>query len=75
MKGIMMKFFEKIEVKDLIYGAARGMVSKLDDYSQFIKNTILPRAREDFRLPEEYYRFSLKSYGIDMPLNKNSGPT
>ena len=35
-------------------------------YNEFVKGTILPRSRTDFRLPPELYRSRLKNYGVDM---------
>jgi uncharacterized protein (DUF885 family) len=35
-----------------------------------LRAEILPRARADFRLPEEVYRFRLRQRGIDMPLEE-----
>jgi uncharacterized protein DUF885 len=44
--------------------------NQLTDFDEFVKSKILPRAREDFRLPEEVYRNNLKSYGVDMPIEE-----
>ncbi len=41
---------------------------QLADYDTFLHKEVLPRAREDFRQPEELYAFSLKQYGNDMPV-------
>ncbi len=40
---------------------------QLTDYDAWVKTTILPRARTDFRLPPEEYALDLQSYGIDIP--------
>ncbi len=41
---------------------------QLDAYDAFLRAEVLPRARQDFRLPEEVYRFRLRQRGIDMSL-------
>lgn len=61
--------FEKYKVEGY-QSAYQKLAVQLDEYSDFIKKEVLPRSREDFRLPEEYYRFSLKGYGVDMPIEE-----
>lgn len=41
--------------------------TQLTDYDAWIRETVLPRARTDFRLPPEEYALSLQLYGIDIP--------
>lgn len=41
--------------------------SQLADYDAWLKATVLPKARTDFRLPREEYAFALEDYGIDIP--------
>jgi hypothetical protein len=41
--------------------------SQLIDYDAWVKTTVLPKARTDFRLPPEEYAFALEGYGIDIP--------
>jgi uncharacterized protein (DUF885 family) len=41
--------------------------SQLADYDAWVKTTILPKARADFRLPQEEYRLQLEGFGIDIP--------
>jgi hypothetical protein len=36
-------------------------------YNDFLKTEVLPRSREDFRLPEEVYAYRLKQVGVDIP--------
>jgi hypothetical protein len=43
---------------------------QLGAYDALLRAEILPRARDDFRLPEEVYRFRLRQRGIDMPLEE-----
>jgi uncharacterized protein (DUF885 family) len=40
---------------------------QLVDYDRWVRATILPKARTDFRLPPEEYRLNLEAYGIDLP--------
>ncbi|HEY7862451.1 MAG TPA: DUF885 family protein, partial [Thermoanaerobaculia bacterium] len=39
-------------------------------YNAFVRAEVLPRARTDFREPEELYRYGLKAYGVDMPVEE-----
>lgn len=41
--------------------------TELADYDAWLKTTVLPKARTDFRLPPEEYALSLENYGIDIP--------
>jgi hypothetical protein len=41
--------------------------TQLVDYDAWIRSTVLPKARADFRLPPEEYSLSLEQYGIDIP--------
>lgn len=41
--------------------------TQLTDYDAWIRATVLPKARPDFRLPPEEYALSLELYGIDIP--------
>ena len=41
--------------------------SQLTDYDAWLKATVLPKARTDFRLSPEEYAFALEDYGIDIP--------
>jgi uncharacterized protein (DUF885 family) len=42
--------------------------TELTDYDTWVKTTILPKARSDFRLPPEEYALNLERYGIDVPI-------
>ena len=44
------------------YGRLAG---QLDDYNQWVREEILPRSREDFRLPPPLYADALKNWGVD----------
>jgi uncharacterized protein (DUF885 family) len=41
--------------------------AQLTDYDAWIRSTVLPKARADFRLPPEEYALSFEQYGIDIP--------
>lgn len=40
---------------------------QLEDYNKWVRDTILPKARNDFRLPPEQYAFAFEDYGITIP--------
>ena len=40
--------------------------TQLTDYDTWIKATVLPKARADFRLPPEEYALALQNFGIDI---------
>ena len=41
--------------------------SQLADYDAWVKTSLLPKARPNFRLPPEEYALRLQDYGIDIP--------
>jgi uncharacterized protein (DUF885 family) len=41
--------------------------TQLTDYDAWVKNTVLPKARNDFRMPPEHYALDMENYGIDIP--------
>jgi hypothetical protein len=43
---------------------------QLAAYDAFVRDELLPRAREDFRLPAEVYAYNLKTVGVDMPVDE-----
>jgi hypothetical protein len=49
----------------------RKALATLDDqlagYDRFVREELLPRARDDFRQPPELYAHALKRFGIDLP--------
>ena len=47
--------------------ALDALDSQLKDYDAWVRSTVLPRARADFRLPEPMYAYNLKQVGIDIP--------
>ena len=44
------------------------IVRQLNDYDEWIKRNVLPRARADNRLPEPIYADDLRQAGVDIPL-------
>jgi uncharacterized protein (DUF885 family) len=40
---------------------------QLTAYDDWVKTTVLPKARTDFRLPPEEYALNLEEFGIDIP--------
>lgn len=47
--------------------ALDALDTQLKDYDAWVRSTVLPRARTDFRLPEPLYAYNLKQVGIDIP--------
>ena len=47
--------------------ALDALDSQLKDYDGWIRSTVMPRTRADFRLPEPLYAYNLKQVGIDIP--------
>ena len=47
--------------------ALEAMERQLRDYAEWERTTVLPAAREDFRLPPELYAYRLETFGIDLP--------
>src|SRR6185437_962996 len=46
--------------------ALDALQKQMADYDSWVKSTVLPRARTDFRLPEPLYANNLKDVGIDI---------
>lgn len=63
------KLFQKYKISGY-EESCQTLKSQIDEYNEFIKNDLMPHARDDFRLPKELYAFQLKQYGIDMPLDE-----
>ena len=43
---------------------------QVDEYEAFLRTEVMPRTTTDFRLPEELYRYSLKQFGNEMPVEE-----
>ncbi len=48
-------------------GAYDKLKGELADYDAWVRATLLPKARTDFRLPPEKYALAFEEYGIDLP--------
>jgi uncharacterized protein (DUF885 family) len=46
------------------------MHKQLAAYLQFVRTEVLPKARDDFRLPPELYAFNLQQVGVDIPADE-----
>ena len=42
-----------------------ALAAQLDEYSQWLRDEVLPRSREDFRMPAPLYADALKNWGVD----------
>jgi uncharacterized protein (DUF885 family) len=51
-------------------GAYSRLQKQLTDYDAWVRQTILPKARTDFRLPPEKYALDFEEYGIDIAPEK-----
>jgi hypothetical protein len=65
MEGIG-KLFEKFKI-DGYESAYEKLKEQLGVWHEFVKSEMLPRARDDFRMPAELYLFTLEQIGIDIP--------
>jgi Bacterial protein of unknown function (DUF885) len=60
------KLFEKFKLDG--YEPAYGkLTDQLAAWREFVKSEVLPKARDDFRMPPELYAFALEQIGIDIP--------
>ncbi|MDR3444484.1 MULTISPECIES: DUF885 domain-containing protein [unclassified Dyella] len=62
------QLFAKYKLDDADGKAALDALDgQLKDYDGWVKTTVVPRARADFRLPEPLYAYNLRQVGIDIP--------
>jgi hypothetical protein len=61
--------FEKYQIKGYEQDFAQ-LKAQLAAYDAFVRETILPKARTDFRLPPEVYARNLRQYGVDIPVDR-----
>jgi hypothetical protein len=61
----MRELFTKYLDKDALEPLSK-LETQLSRYEAFAREQVLPRARADFRTPEELYRFQLQRNGIDL---------
>jgi uncharacterized protein (DUF885 family) len=59
------KLFKEFNVAGADQALAE-MHKQLEQYLQFVRSEVLPRARDDFRLPPELYAFNLLQVGVDI---------
>jgi hypothetical protein len=48
-------------------GPVATLRKQLEGYQEFVRSELLPKARDDFRLPPELYQFRLRQVGVDIP--------
>jgi len=56
--------FEKYNMKGYQENYTK-LKSQLNEYVDFVRKEVLPKARTDFRLPPELYTLALTQYGVD----------
>ncbi len=59
----------KLFVEKKVAGSDEAMAKldkQLKDYNAWVKTTVLPRSRTDFRLPEPLYAYNLEQVGLDI---------
>lgn len=61
--------FEKYKISDPD-GAYAKLRDQLSGYEDFIRKEVLPKSREDFRLPRELYEINLENVGVDYPIDE-----
>ena len=62
------QLFAKYQLDDAEGKAAlEALDAQLKAYDGWVRSTVLPRARTDFRLPEPLYAYNLRRVGIDIP--------
>lgn len=64
------KGLRELYAKYKIKGAEKSLdalEAQLADYDAWLRTTVLPRARDDFRLPAELYADNLRNVGLDIP--------
>ncbi|QRN98920.1 DUF885 domain-containing protein [Archangium violaceum] len=65
VKGIR-ELFTEYKIADA-EPALAALEKQVADYVAWEREVVLPRTREDFRLPPELYAFGLQQFGIDIP--------
>lgn len=60
------KLFDQYKIAgfDEAYNILKQQIA---DYDAFVRKEVLPRARADFRQPEDLYALALENYGVDIP--------
>jgi uncharacterized protein (DUF885 family) len=60
------QLFQKYKIEGYEDAHAR-LKAQVAAYNDFLKTELLPRARDDFRLPAELYAYRLKQVGVEIP--------
>lgn len=60
----MKDLFENTELEGW-QATYKTIVAQLNDYNDWVRDEILPRAREDFRLPPALYEDALRNWGVE----------
>jgi hypothetical protein len=68
LKGIE-ELFKKYQISGYEEAHAK-LKEQAAAYEAFVRKEILPRARTDFRQPAELYAYSLRTLGVDMPVEE-----
>jgi uncharacterized protein (DUF885 family) len=68
LKGVD-KLFQEFKIAGADEPLAE-MHKQLAEYLQFVRSEVLPKARDDFRLPPELYAFDLVQVGVDIPADE-----
>lgn len=63
------QLFQKYEIEGWEEAHA-ALGEQLGAYDEFVRKELQPRARQDFRLPEEVYSSNLSEVGVDMPVGE-----
>ncbi|RUL74531.1 DUF885 domain-containing protein [Dyella choica] len=62
------ELFQKYKLDDARGKAALdAMDAQLKEYDSWVRKTVVPHQRSDFRLPEPLYTYNLKAVGVDIP--------
>src|SRR5208283_1023195 len=59
------QLFRKYQLNGWEEACAR-LTAQLREYDAWVGETLLPKARTDFRLPPEQYALNLERYGVDI---------
>jgi len=63
------QLLQKYDMKEAVAPFAE-LKKQIAAYDEFLRAELLPHAVTDFRLPEEQYRYQLKTRGNDMPVEE-----
>ena len=60
------KLFQQFQIEGYAQPVAE-LRKQLQGYLDFVQAEVLPKSRDDFRLPPEIYAFQLRQVGVDIP--------